>query len=115
MVVIHKRASVKRESLIHYYVQDIKYSKQKDKFSVVLESCFRGWPKIRVSVTYNNSDSNPISVAYIGGMEYRLTSRNAKYVENIAQEVTNQLRNVIREVICGEDKGLKRISIFGPS
>jgi hypothetical protein len=115
MVAIHKRQSVEKESIIHYQIRDIKYSRKKDRFNITLTSYFRGWPKIRVSVTYYNLEHCPISIAYINGMEYRLTTKNAEYVESISQEVTNILRSKIREVICGEEKGLKRISIFGPS
>lgn len=115
MVAMHERQSVEKESIIHYQIRDIKYSRKKNKFNIILVSYFRGWPKIRVSVTYYNSEQCPIAVAYIHGMEYRLTTKNAAYVESISQEVTNILRSKIREVICGEEKELKRISVFGPS
>jgi len=115
MVALHRRQSVEKESIIHYQIRDIKYSREKDKFNIILASYFRGWPRIQVSVTYYNSEHCAISVAYINGVEYRLTTENAKYVEDISQEVTDILRSKIKEVIYGEEKRPKRISIFGPS
>jgi len=112
MVAPHYMKSIEKESIIHYQIGDIKYFAEKDRFKVRLASFFKGWPEIKISINYHDLKALRIAIAYVDDVDYRLTSANATYVENVTKEVTDKIREMLEENNHGKDKKPKRISIF---
>ena len=112
-MVSHDLQFLRKGDVIHYRIKSILYNSIKDCFELILISPFKDCPEIKSRISYYHVDKVGFTMSETRDQNYHLVNSGRKHIENASELVTNRVKKVLKGVYsCGEDKKLKRISIF---